>query len=50
MGILDELGAASGMLDGGYHGQAAGVQGGPVGVMLQILQSRPGGWGRRHCL
>ena len=47
MGLLDELGAANGMLGGGDQGLAAGVQGGPVGVILQMLQSRPVG---RHCL
>ena len=45
MGLLDELGAASGMLGGGGQGQAGGVQGGPVGAILAMLQSRPGGIG-----
>lgn len=43
MGLLDELGSAGGTLGG--QGQGGGGQAGPMGAVLQMLQSRPGGMG-----
>ena len=43
MGLLDQLGAASGMLGG--QAQGGGGQSGAVGAILQMLQSQPGGIG-----
>ena len=43
MGLLDELGAAGGLVAG--QGQGGGAQSSPIGAVLQMMQSHPGGVG-----
>ena len=45
MGLLDQLGAAGGLLGGGAGQAGGGGQGALVGAVLQMLQNHPGGLG-----